>query len=313
MKIKKIQVPYQPDYNEPTEVPYQSGYSIPVTSKRLPSKEDVNYLQNLVKEGRNQEAENFINKAVLPYEVEGLHPGISTRNYIANALHQSILNRNPYLDNYTPEGQSAHLPDIVYPGLKDLKEKLNLSNELEHLYSSSYTPIDSKVPNRKPGSIKLDTMSDSYLDDVLHEYAHSVDDIFNNAKKGKWKEGSTELKAIQNFVKNNPKLKKLYESPVKETTRREDTPLSASNIFDKQEYSPIRRVPNFQEYDPKTGDFGSDIIESPIDKYKEVGGEHHIERPFSLENFNNFNRGDLKDIVDTPAPSKFPKIKKLIG
>jgi len=102
-------------------------------------------------------------------------------------------------------------------------------------------------------------------------------------------------------------LKKLYESPVQETTRSEIMPLS----YSKFSYSPIRRLPNFQDYDPKKGEFGSDIIESPVDKYKEVGGEHHIGGPFSLENFKNFNRGDLKDIVKTN--DKFTKLRKVLA
>jgi len=311
MKVKKIQVPYQPDYDEPTEVPYQSGYSIPVTSKELPSEEDVKRLEKLVKEGRDEEAENFINRAILSREAEAnveSAPGLPTRDYIARALHKSILNRHPYLEQYTEAGQASHLPDLVYPGLKDLKEKLNLSNEvIQSMYESSYAPIGSKIKNRKPGSIKLDIASNSYIDDILHENAHSVDDIFKNVKKGKWKEGSGELKAIQDFVKKNPKLKKLQESPVDYTTPNETLPLA----YFKSEYSPIRRLPNFQDYDPKTGEFGSDIIESPIDKYKEVGGEHHIERPFSLDNFKNFNRGDLKDIVKTDE--KFSKLRKTLA
>lgn len=306
MKIKKIQVPYQPDYDEPTEVPYKSEYSIPVTSKKLPSSEDVKHLEKLVKEGREEEAENFINRAVLSREIETSLPGLPTRNYVARALHKSILNRHPFLNDYTLGGQAEYLPDIVYPGLDDLKEKLKLSNKIIPSLKSSYAPIDSKIPHREAGSIKLDITSNSYLDDILHENAHAIDDILKNAKKGKWKKESSELRAIEDFVKNNPKFKKLYESPVKRTTEQEGTPLS----YFKLKYSPIRRLPNFEDYDPRTGEFGSDIIESPIDKYKEVGGEHHIERPFSLENFINFAKGGLKDIVKNY--DKFSKLRKTL-
>lgn len=307
MKIKKIRVPYQPDYDEPTEVPYQSGYSIPVTPDYLPSDEDIKHLQKLVKEGRDAEAENFVNRAILSREEETLSPGLPTRDYLARALHKSILDRYPNLNEMKAIDKSSYLPDKAYLGLKELKEKLKLSNQIVNsMYDSSYVPIGSKSRVGEPGTVQIGIYNDSYLDDILHENAHAVDDIIANAKKGKWKEGSDELKAIQNFVKNNPKLKKLYDSPVKETTTNEDTSLKT-----KRRYSPIRRVPNFQDYNFKTGEFDSDTIESPIQKYKEVGGEHHIERPFSLENFKNFTKGGLEDIVRTDE--KFSKLRKIIA
>lgn len=293
MKVDKIKIPLEPQFED----------------NYRPSDEDVAYMQNLVKQNKIKEFEDFVNSKMVGRELSTNFPGIPTRDYLASALSKSIENRYPKLGSMSRNEQFQFLKDKVYPGLDDLKSKFGLSNEtdIDHFNQDSYIPYGKK----DAGKIELDSNSSEFIDSALHEIAHSVDDPIKQLKKSlqdpfSRSTDATEIKrkALEDFSLRNPKVQKLVNNDITYTTNTEDL----------SKYKNITRTPNFEDYNWKSGEFKSDTIGNPIDKYKQVGGEHHINRPFSLDNFINFNKGDLKDIVETKEISpKFQKIKKIIA
>jgi hypothetical protein len=292
MKVNKTKIPFESEE-------FEKNYS--------PTEEEVSYLESLVKQNKIKELEDYVNKKMIGRELDAFHPGIPTRDYLASALTTSIKNKYPELKKMTEVESFNFLKNRVYPGLDDLKSKFGLSNEADiaPYNEDSYTPIG-KV---NAGKINLNSENKDYIDSALHELAHSIDDPIKYIKKNSRPYGdktNLDIKksALEEFAKKNPKIKKLIDSENSYTTKTEAL----------ARYKNIARSPNFEDYDWKSGEFQSDVIQNPIDKYKEVGGEHHMDRPFSLDNFINFNKGDLKDIVKNEQDqSKFPKIKKLIG
>ena len=173
------------------------------------------------------------------------------------------------------------------------------------------------------------------VDVVLHELGHNVDDVvkqlrnskllqlpnkstydFKAGHRGSYESELDKYNTVKDFLDKNKKLHPLLMSKTEDTTFSEGS--KSKNIMDilaslikDTNYKKIIRVPNFEDYDFKKGEFGSDIVETPISKYKEVSGEHHIDRPFSLRNFINLSKGTLKDIVKNP--DKFKDVRKKIS
>lgn len=274
-----------------------------------PTPEEVSYLESLVKKDKIKEFEEYVNKEMMGAELNTFNPGIPTRDYLASALHQIVLKRHPELKEMSTVQQINFLKNQAYPELDNLKKEFNLSNNIK-TNSVEGSLYRTNTSERGPaGEVNVDPHSSSFIDDALHELSHSVDAPIKMINKNKSRYGDKsnidkQQAAMDNFIKKNPKIKKIMDSGKTYTTNSEAL----------AKYKNIGRSPNFEDYNWKSGDFNSDQIGNPIDKYKEVGGEHHIDRPFSLENFINFSKGGLKDIVKTEEPpSKFSKIKKIIG
>lgn len=288
MKVDKIKIPFIPERFE---------------YNNKPTLEEVSYLESLAKENKIKELEEYVNRKMVGNELSTFNPGLPTRDYLGSALHQLVLKRYPELKEMSNLEKVDFLKNKVYPGLDDLKKSFNLSNNIKvnPNEGSLYRPSTSK---RGPaGEVNIDPYAESFIDDTLHEVAHSVDDPIKTLLKNRSRYGDIsnlekEEAAMADFIKKNPKIKKLVDSGKRHTTSSEAL----------TRYKNISRVPNFEDYNWKEGVFNSDTIGNPVDKYKEVGGEHHIDRPFSLDNFINFSKGDLKDIVN--ANDKFKELRK---
>lgn len=302
MKVKRTKVPYR---KEP--LPYRSE----------PSVDDLKRMEQYAKEDKLQELKDLVNERVAGKEEDpDFYPGLSTRDFLSSALTKSIKNRYPELSDLPEEEQVRFLQEKVYPGLDRLEKGAGRTHRVKF-----DRPSNAYDPNT--GQIDLDRDTPNLLATALHEMGHSVDENIlelnklKNRKKLPAISKKQELEkmlaeqdyarrseAMEEFTKLNPKIKKLLETKTTKTTGSEARPL---NPF-KREYKNIKRMPNLEDYNYETGEFESDILEDPIEKYKEVGGEHHLERPFSLDNFINFSKGDLKDIVKTD--DRFRNLRK---
>lgn len=272
-----------------------------------PTPEDLEHVSSLVKQDKIKEFEDFVNKKMIAAELDpNRYPGLPTRDYLASALHRSILDRYPHLKDMSQENQIRFLKNKTYPGLSLLKNIFQLSNKI------STDPMEgSKLQTitrdgKQAGEINVDPHAQSFIDDALHELSHSVDQPIKLLKRHRRLYGDksnleNEEAAMKAFIERNPKLKKLMDSETDWTTASEN----------RGRYQKIGRSPNFEDYDWKAGEFGSDIIQNPIDKYKEVGREHHIDRPFSYDNFINFTKGDLRDIVK--SQDRFNALRKRLS
>lgn len=308
MKIKRLfEIPYQPEYQRPEDFEVRES---------PPTLEEVSYLEKLAKEGKYPELEDYVNNQMIGRELLTRSPGIPTRDFLASALDQLVQKRYPGLNKLDEKSRIRFLKRNIHPGLDELEQAFGKSGRIA-------VGNGRDAYNHATGDISLSKEGAASTDTVAHEIGHSLDEIFNtyNSKKliGKYveaEEGPTEQEeaAIRKFLKTNPKAEKLLSDwGRKITTPSETSPLKSPKYKGISTYGEAR-TPSFEDYNWKKGQFESDVIKGPVDKYKEVGGEHHIDRPFSLENFINFSKGDLKDIVkNEQAPSKFQKIKKLIG
>jgi len=303
MKVKRTKVPYRKE-----SLPYRSE----------PSVKDLQRMEQYAKEDKLQELKDLVNERVAGMEedTENFTPGLSARDFLSSALTKSIKNRYPELSDLPEEEQVRFLQEKAYPGLDRLEKGAGRTHRVK--LGKPYNMYDPDT-----GQIDLERQNPNLLATALHEMGHSVDENIlelnklKNRKKLPAISKKQELEkmlaeqdyarrseAMEEFTKINPKVKKLLETKATKTTGSEGRPL---NPF-KRRYQGIKRMPNLEDYNYETGEFESDILEDPIEKYKEIGGEHHLERPFSLDNFINFSKGDLKDIVK--ADDRFRNLRK---
>lgn len=293
MKVSRNKFPFKPEEDD-------------FESNSIPTKEDVDYLSALIRENKIKEFEDFVNKKMTRAELDAFHPGEPTRDYLASALEQSILKRYPKLNSMSQEQQVQFLKNKVYPGLTLLKKNFDLSNKITTNPEEGSLLRLATSEKGKAGDININPYAESFIDDALHELSHSVDQPIKTLKQNKRRYGDksnieVQEKAISQFIEKNPKFQKSLDSGNIYTTPSEGL----------AKYRNIGRTPNFEDYDWKAGEFSSDVIGNPIDKYKEVGGEHHLNRTFSLDNLINFVKGDLKDIVKNE--DRFKTLRKKLS
>jgi hypothetical protein len=300
MKAKRTKIPYRKDV-----VKFQSK----------PTKKDLEQMKDYAQRDQIQNLKDLVNERVASMEEGGYVPGLSTRDFLSSALSESIKERYPELKKMSEQEQAEFLRDRVYPGLDKLEESAGRKHRMR------VEGYDRNEYDAETGDIVLEKDNPNLLATALHEMGHAVDEnilglnrlrrrkrFLEDAEKAKEEEiYARRSGGMEEFVKLNPKVKNLLDTEMTKTTSSEDQPL---NPF-KRSYKPIRRMPNFEDYNYETGEFESDILEDPIEKYKEVGGEHHINRPFSLENFINFSKGDLEDIVQ--ADDRFKNLRKKLS
>jgi hypothetical protein len=306
MKVNRDKIPFKPQE-------FEINYS--------PSDEDVSHMENLVKEGRLNELYDFINNKMVGAELESDAPGTPTRDFLSEALSKSIRKAHPELDSLSSEQKLQYFKDQVYPGLDYFRRKMKLYplklKAVSHI-GSSY--------NHDTGVLNYDRAANKAEEEavMLHELGHAVDHpvqdqavrdsqystydrpvdpdslFFENYIDSQFKR-----KMLDKYIQKLPKLSKLEKYGQQQTTN------SEVRGWGGEGYSKIKRMPNFEDYDWKSGDFNSDVIQDPVKKYQDVGTDHHSGRAFSLDNFINFARGGLKDVVKNE--DRFKTLRKKLS
>jgi hypothetical protein len=310
MRVSRNKVPFKPQE-------FEKNYS--------PSEKDISHMESLAKQNKLDELNDFINNKMVGAELDSNAPGIPTRDFLTEALSKSIRKRQPELANLSAEQKLNYFKDQVYPGVDEFRKKMGLSS----LKLKAIPWVGSEY-NYETGELNYD---DRYKNDpmqegtMLHELAHSADHAFQdqaqreslidhyrniavfdgerpehpkNNNHQEFKNSQLGREIINDYIKKLPKLKKLDSGQSRTTNSEIDGWMNKG-------YSKIKRMPNFEDYDWKSGDFNSDVIQNPVDKYKQIGTDHHSGRAFSLDNFINFAKGGLKDVVQNE--NRFKKLR----
>lgn len=271
---------------------------------------DHKLVEHLIKSKKYKQFAQYLNEELLPYELNSPTPGMYTRDTLSELLNALILDRYP--DIHVPESRDINdlsdlyaLRDKVHPGLSQIMSKSGLTPKIEPFTDEKDIETKAGSYDSNTGVVKFNPFHRKKTATIVHELGHSVDDIVSKVKSG-----DISLEDFNEFVAKQPlKKQKTLRDMLNSPDDYENRTSGEDKTVTGRGYIPVSRSPSFEDYDWQSGEFKKDLITpSPLEKYKEVGGQHHIDRPFHYDNLKNFIHGDLPDIVENQ-----PRFKKLTG
>ena len=271
MKLKITQAPYKHDYElEP--------------KKRLGelAEEDYEKIKELMQEGKEREAREFVNDRLLNYELRHVaefpeQAGMSTKTYAGKIAGKYIMEKNPEaaqaLIGGDPNKGAELLLRSMHPNYKkhmqNAYKKAPLLTKLKmRIFGwnpSKIDPVDMTMTDGRIGGvfspdkgIRMNPYKDptSYANSFKHELDHALDFAAET------------LSEDEDFLKEYPKYKGF---------KKEDFPDKPESGY----VNPI--IPNLKDYDFKEGEFKSNYVRDPLDITEEITGKHRYGRKHLFE------------------------------
>jgi hypothetical protein len=307
-----------PKRNKNITIPYElEPYEQPESSAQLMAEKDYDTVKELVKSGNKQRLRDFINKRLTASENISATPGLSTRDYMSALTGEAVKRKYPEIRKAALEGTPDELgravQKVMLPDVEKSLKSYNLGAGIES--------GEKDTTNEETGLIRLsgrETPSGN-IGTAVHENAHILDALAKKYSKAKYiakaegRDISPERESvIREFLKKKPAATSLFqETPGEdEKFKRYTTEKESLNKYGGRFENP--EIPNFEDYDFKTGQFQSDVIKDPIDVQKESGEYHHLDRNQPYENMIKTleDDGSLERVT---KQDRFKKLRSLIS
>lgn len=264
-----------------TEIPYRHSFELTPT-KNLDEMVDEDYytIQKLVQEGKDAELKDFVNSRLLDAELAQTNKlpntaGMLTKSYVHDIVGQHLVNENPEVAQYLEANDHMKAIEKLLSSLHpNYKKHMQAAYEkgpikykiLKYLHGGDVSNIEPvrSLPESIQGYFLKDTgismnpsqSPRSFASTLKHELDHATDYAAETLSEDK------------EFLKDYPKYKGFKEK-------------SHEGAAESGYINPI--IPNFNDYDFKKGEFGSNYVRDPYELAEEVTGKHRYGREHLFE------------------------------